>query len=135
MIEVIVDHLGSVQFEVRARQHTVVCDQPPENGGFDEGMTPSELFVGALGACAAYYAADYLRKHHLATEGTRVRVEADKMPNPTRLDHFRVEVQVPLALSQQDWEGVERAVRHCLIHNTLLSPPTVEIAIHTPAEV
>lgn len=135
MIEVTVDHIGSVQFEVRARQHTLFCDQPAENGGFDEGMTPPELFVGALGACAAYYAADYLRKRGLATEGTRVRVAADKVPNPARLDHFRIEVQIPLALTHQDWEGVERAVRHCLIHNTLKSQPTVEIAIHTPAEV
>ena len=135
MIDVTVQHLGSVQFEVRARQHTIVCDQPAEAGGFDEGMTPPELFVGALGACAAYYAADYLRRRGLATEGTRVQVHADKVPNPMRLDRFHIDVQVPLALSQQDWEGVERAVHHCLIHNTLLSQPTVEIAIHAPAEV
>lgn len=135
MIEVTVEHLGAVQFEVRARQHTIVSDQPPENGGFDEGMTPPEIFLGALGACAAYYAAEYLRKFGLATEGTRVRVEADKVSNPARLDHFRIEVDLPLALTAQHGEGVERAVRHCLIHNTLLSQPTVEIAIHTPAEV
>lgn len=135
MIEVTVDHLGAVQFEIRARHHGIACDQPAENGGFDEGMTPPELFVGALGACAAYYAAEYLRKHGLATEGTRVRVEADKLPNPARLDHFRIEVDLPRTLSAQHGEGVERAVRHCLIHNTLLSHPTVEIAICTPAEV
>jgi uncharacterized OsmC-like protein len=135
VIEVQVEHLGSVQFEVRARQHTMVCDQPPEAGGFDEGMTPPEMFAGALGACAAYYAADYLRKRGLATEGTRVRVEADKLLNPARLDHFRIEVELPLTLSQKDGEGVERAVQHCLIHNTLLSRPTVEVAIHTPVEV
>ena len=135
MIEVHVEHLGAVQFEIRVRQHTIACDQPQENGGFDEGMTPPELFVGALGACAAYYAAEYLRKHGLATEGTRVRVEADKLTNPARLDHFRIEVDLPLELSAKHGEGVERAVRHCLIHNTLLSHPTVEIAIHTPAEV
>ena len=43
-MEVTVDHLGAVQFEIKARQHTIPCDQPPENGGFDEGMTPPELF-------------------------------------------------------------------------------------------
>ena len=135
MIEVQIEHLGAVQFEIRARQHTIACDQPPEAGGFDEGMTPPELFLGALGACAAYYAAEYLRKNGLATEGTRVRVEADKLPAPARLDHFRIEVDLPLELSAKHGEGLERAVQHCLIHNTLRSLPTVEIAIHTPAEV
>jgi len=40
-MEVSVDYLGGVQFEIKARQHTIACDQPPENGGYDEGMTPS----------------------------------------------------------------------------------------------
>ncbi|MGA2003568.1 MAG: OsmC family protein, partial [Terriglobales bacterium] len=73
-MEVTVEHLGSVQFEIKARQHTIACDQPAENGGFDEGMTPPELLLASLGSCAAFYAAAYLRKHKLAEEGTRVRV-------------------------------------------------------------
>jgi putative redox protein len=70
-MEVTVEHLGAVQFEIKARQHTIACDQPPENGGHDEGMTPPELLLASLGSCAAFYASQYLRKHKLATEGTR----------------------------------------------------------------
>jgi uncharacterized OsmC-like protein len=44
-VEVTVEHLGAVQFEIKARQHTIASDQPGENGGFDEGMTPPELFL------------------------------------------------------------------------------------------
>jgi hypothetical protein len=28
--------------------------------------------------------------------------------------------------------GVEQAVHHCLIHNTLLHPPTMHIELHVP---
>jgi hypothetical protein len=31
-MEVKVEHLGAVQFEIKARQHTIASDQPPENG-------------------------------------------------------------------------------------------------------
>src|SRR5215467_5797059 len=89
-MEVRIAHLGAVQFEIEARQHTIVCDQPAENGGFDEGMTPPELFLASLGSCAGFYAAQYLRKHKLATEGTVVRVMADKATDPARLDNFRI---------------------------------------------
>ena len=61
-MEVIVEHLGAVQFEIKARGHIIVTDQPRENGGFDEGMTPPELLLASLGSCAAFYAAQYLRK-------------------------------------------------------------------------
>jgi len=134
-MDVTVEHLGSVQFEIRARQHTIVSDQPPENGGFDEGMTPPELLLASLGSCAAFYAAQYLRQRGLATEGTRVKVHADKVPNPARVDNIHIEVELPLACEESDRAGVDRAVHHCLIHNTLLHPPKIEIGIHTPAAV
>lgn len=135
-MEVTVEHLGAVQFEIKARQHTIVCDQPAENGGFDEGMTPPELLLASLASCAGFYAAQYLRKFKLATEGTRVRVLADKAKDPARLDSFRIEIETPLELTDLHRAGVERAVHHCLIHNTLLHPPQITIAIsEAPAEV
>ena len=51
MLEVVTKHLGAVQFEISARGHRLYCDQPVENGGFDEGMTPPELMLASLGAC------------------------------------------------------------------------------------
>jgi putative redox protein len=132
-MEVTVEHLGAMQFEIKARQHTIACDQPPENGGHDEGMTPPELLLASLGSCAGFYAAQYLRKHKLATEGTRVRVTAEKVKDPARVDNFRIEVETPLELSEQHRAGVEASVHHCLIHNTLLHPPHMNIEIKHPA--
>src|ERR1700741_4962078 len=128
IMEVIIEHLGAVQFEIKARGHVIVSDQPRENGGFDEGMTPPELLLASLGSCAAFYAAQYLRKHKLATEGTRVRVTAEKEKNPARVDNFRIEVEVPVSVSEAQQKGVEDAVHHCLIHNTLLDPPKISLA-------
>src|SRR5215467_3806659 len=122
-MEVAIEHLGAVQFEIKARQHTIAADQPAENGGFDEGMTPPELMLASLGSCAAFYAAMYLRKHHLAEAGTKVRVSADKLKNPARLDDFRIFIDVPAGFDPKHVQGVEEAVHHCLIHNTLLNPP------------
>lgn len=128
-MEITVEHLGALQFEIKARQHSIVSDQPPESGGYDEGMTPPELLLASLGSCAGFYAAQYLRKHKLATEGTRVRVTADKLKDPARIDNFRIEIEAAAALAEQHRAGVENAVHHCLIHNTLLHPPKIAIEI------
>ncbi len=132
-MEVTVEHLGAVQFEIKARQHTIASDQPAENGGFDEGMTPPELLLAALGSCAGFYAAQYLRKHKLANEGTRVRVSAEKVKNPARMDNFKVEVETPVELDDKHKQGVEDAVHHCLIHNTLLNPPQIALQVKSAA--
>lgn len=128
-MEITVEHLGAVQFEIRARQHTIISDQPETSGGFDEGMTPPELMLASLGSCAGYYAAEYLRKKGLAREGTRVRVTADKVPAPARLDNFKIEVSLPVSIGGEHRKGVEEAVHRCLIHNTLLHPPAITIDI------
>ena len=131
-MEVTVQHLGAVQFEIKARQHSIACDQPAENGGYDEGMTPPELLLASLASCAGFYAAQYLRKYKLATEGTRVRVTADKVKDPARIENFRIEIETPIELTEQHRAGVERSVHQCLIHNTLLHPPQITIEIKQP---
>jgi uncharacterized OsmC-like protein len=128
-MEVHVEHLGGVQFEARARQHIIPVDQPLENGGYDEGMTPPELFLASLGACAAFYAAQYLRKNKIATEGTRVSVTAEKLKDPARIDNFIISIKAPSELTAQQRSGVEAAVHSCLIHNTLLYPPSIAILV------
>jgi len=135
MLEVSVEHLGAVQFEIKARGLSIVSDQPAENGGFDEGMTPPELMLASLGSCAGFYAADYLKRQKLSTEGTKVRVTAEKAKNPARLDNFKIEVEVPTGLSEEHVKGVEEAVHRCLIHNTLMHPPKIELAVKGTATV
>jgi putative redox protein len=134
-MEVSVEHLGAVQFEVKARQHTVICDQPIESNGFDEGMTPPEFLLASLGSCAAYYAVDYLKRNDLPLEGCRVRVTADKVKAPFRLDNFQIRVEVSNELNAGQLKGVEDAVHRCLIHNTLLHPPTMNVEIKTAVAV
>jgi uncharacterized OsmC-like protein len=131
-MEVTVEHLGVLQFEVKARQHAIVSDQPPENGGHDEGMTPPELLLASLGSCVGFYAAQYLREHKLAMEGTRVRVTADKLKDPARIGNFHIEIETPAVLTKQHRDGVENAAHHCLIHNTLLHPPNIVIEVTHP---
>jgi putative redox protein len=133
-MEVQVKHLGAMQFEVSTRGHSVISDQPVEAGGHDEGMTPPEFFLAALGSCAGFYAAAYLRKKGLATEGTHVRVTAEKAGPPARLDCFRIEVTVPIELSEANRAGVDDAVHRCLIHNTMLATPAIRVEVMSPVQ-
>jgi putative redox protein len=130
MLEVQVTHLGDVQFEVKARQHTLYCDQPVSNGGFDEGMTPPELLIASVGACAGHYAVEYLKAHKLLAEGLRIRVSAEKAKNPARLSEIGIELTYPFDLGAKDREGVLHAVHKCLIHNTLMNPPKIRVELN-----
>jgi putative redox protein len=127
-----VRYLEGVRFEAEARGHQLVCDQPLDNGGADAGMTPPELMLASLGTCAGFYAAQYLRARNLSTAGLGVRVGAEKAKNPARLGEFHITVSLP-EIEDRHREGVLRAVKSCLIHNTLLHAPQVEIELQNAA--
>jgi uncharacterized OsmC-like protein len=127
-MELIVNYLGNVRFEAVARGHRVVSDQPPEMKGSDQGMTPPELLLASLGTCAGYYAAEYLRTRSLPSDGLQIKVTAEKVKAPARLEAFKIEVTLP-GLDPQHEAGLLRAVKFCLIHNTLLHTPAIEITL------
>lgn len=128
-MKVKVTHLGNVRFAVETRGHTILCDQPVENGGDDSAMTPPELLLASLGTCAEFYAVQYLKARNLDAAGIVVTVSAEKLKQPPRLGDFRIQVTYATALKVEQVEGLERAVHHCLIHNTLLSLPEMQIEL------
>jgi uncharacterized OsmC-like protein len=131
MMEVKITHLDQVKFSIQSRSHTILCDQPAENGGEDSGMTPPELLLASLGSCAAFYAVQYLKTRNLAESGVAVSVTAEKLKQPARLGNFRIHVSCPVPLTEEQTEGLMRSVHHCLVHNTLLTPPEIAIELTT----
>ena len=128
-MQVTIKHLSHVQFSIQARSHSILSDQPIDNDGDDTGMTPPELMLASLGSCAAFYAMQYLKARNLAETGVEVSVTADKLMQPPRLGNFKVSVVCPVTLTDDQNAGIMRAVHHCLIHNTLLSPPQIQIEL------
>ena len=121
-------YVSGVQFEVVAGEHRLLCDQPTEQGGQNQGPTPPEFLLVSLGTCVGYYALQYLKMRSLPTEGLKISVSAAKAKQPARLASFEVEVMVP-GLDSAEMAGLKRAASACLIHNTLMSAPEVLIAV------
>jgi uncharacterized OsmC-like protein len=94
-------------------------------------MSPPEFLLASLGTCAGFYALQYLKSRSLPLEGLKVRVIAEKTTQPVRLGSFRIEVAAG-NLEPLHQEGVLRAVKACLVHNTLLHPPRIETVL-TPS--
>ena len=62
-------------------------------------------------------------------------MKAEKATQPARLGRFRIEVETPGVEDPKHQEGVRRAVQKCLIHNTLMHVPEMEIAIEQLATI
>lgn len=127
-MDIKVRYLDGRKFEMATRGHQVLSDQPLENHGADSAMTPPELFLSALGACAAYYAVEYLRARGLPEEGLEIHVAGDKGDKPVRIVSIRIDVIAP-GLTQRHRDGILRAVDACLLKHTLNKPPVMEVKV------
>jgi|SRR5579871_618316 len=127
-------NIGGRKFEMQTRGHKVLVDQPADNQGTDSAMTPPELFLSGVAACAAYYAVEYLRARGLPEDGLEIRVRAEKGDKPVRLTEFHIDVIAP-GLNQRHRDGILRAVDACLLKNTLQRIPQITTQVASSASV
>ena len=127
-MEVRIRHIKGNQFEANTRGHRVLCDQPTENHGDNAGMTPPELFLASIGACAMHYGAEYLRTRGLPLPGLDIRITGTKGGQPVRVAEIDLSVNVP-ALDSRHRQGLIRAIEACLLHRTLLNPPRIGVKL------
>jgi putative redox protein len=130
-----VRHLDGDQFAIDIRGHTLLVDQPVQDGGTDQAPTPTELFVAGLASCVAFYAHRFLVRHELSTDGLAVRARFEIGGPPTRVTSITVDITPPTALPP-DRRGAFLAVAsHCTAHNSLTQPPAVDIAFADAAAI
>ena len=123
-----VSNEGGDRLRIVIRGHVVYADQPVSDGGWDTAPSPSELFLGSLAACVAFYAGRFLRRHGLGSEGLSVGCEYAWAQNPNRVGEIQLVVAAP-TLTPQLREAFARVIEHCTVHNTLRQPPVVRTVV------
>jgi putative redox protein len=127
--QVEVGHVGGEAYEIRVRGHRVRVDQP---AGVGDGSapTPTELFVGSLAACAAFYAGRYLTRHGFGRDGLAVYADYDMATaRPARVAAIRITVQVPQGFPAERRAALAAVTAHCTVHNSLTTRPEITVAV------
>lgn len=125
-----VGHLGGDRFDIVMNDHHVLVDQPVSAGGEDMGPTPTELFLGGLASCVAFYARRYLRRHQLPEDGLAVEAAYRMASKPARVGAVDIRIHLPEGVPDERRDALLAVASHCTVHNSITTPPemTVELA-------
>ena len=130
MSNITVRHDAGDRYRIQVRGHTVMVDQPVEDGGDDSAPTPTELFVAGLASCVAFYGGRYLARHGLPDEGFGVDCSfAFAKDRPVRVASIEIDVTLPEGFPAERREAFLAVVEHCTVHNSISMRPDVRIGL------
>jgi putative redox protein len=128
--QVTVRHVAGDAYAISVRGHSLLADQPVPDGGQDSAATPTELLVGALASCVAYYAGRYLLRHGLDRSGLGVTADFTMADDrPARVRGVRLRISVPAGMPPSRRDALLAVASHCTVHNTLRHEPDVSIEL------
>lgn len=127
-----VQHRVGTRYDITSGRHTVVVDQPKDEGGTDAGVSPVELFVGSLASCVAYFVGRYCLRHQIRCDGFTVEADWTMAEHPHRVGAIVLRIRLPEALNPSERERLLRVAHGCTVHQSLVVPAQVDIELSNP---
>jgi uncharacterized OsmC-like protein len=128
--------------QITAGQHQLIADEPKEAGGTDEGPSPYELLLAALGACTAMTLKMYVERKKLPVTDVEVLLTFDRIHiddcescvkeerlNDQEVQHISRLIYITGDVTEEQKERLLYIAGRCPVHVTLHSNPHVEDAL------
>lgn len=124
---------------ITAGNHTLIADEPVAAGGKDEGMSPYDLLLSALGACTAMTLRLYIERKKLPITDVEVMLTFDRIhiddcescsdeekEGRKEIQHISRLIYVTGDVTEEQRERLLYIAGRCPVHITLHSNPHVE---------
>ncbi|TMK40899.1 MAG: OsmC family protein [Actinobacteria bacterium] len=110
--------ISNYKHAIAVREHTVMSDEPRENGGDDEAPSPQELLAVSLASCTAITMEMYADRKGWQLGDVEVECEYSPAERgcPTR---FELVLHLPADMSEEQVEKLSVIAAKCPVHRTL----------------
>lgn len=110
--------ISGFEFEIRNKNHALIADEPPANGGLDRGMSPHDLLESALSACTAITVTMYADRKKWPLKDINVQVRIVKEGPQTEIERL---IHLVGELTEEQRQRLIEIANKCPIHKLLES--------------
>ena len=93
-------------------------------------VTPLDLFVASLAACAGVFGVRYLETAKLNAEGFEISVNWDYSEDKTRIGRIDLDIKLPNTELGGRKKAFFSAVDQCIVRNTIRQNPEINIKVN-----
>jgi uncharacterized OsmC-like protein len=128
---IVVRSEASYRTAIQIRNHRIIADELIQDGGSDEGPTPMEFLIGAIGGCIAVTTRAYAQRKNWPLEGILVEVETQRFKredypayagDSAYIHEIRERITFEGSLTDEQKERLLTIAGKCPVHTVLENP-------------
>lgn len=105
--------------ELKARKHTLIADEPEEEGGKDLGPRPGDFYRMSLASCTAITLRMYANRKKLDVKKIEVTVASEQVEGKTILF---TDIEISGNLDEAQRQRMLQIAKLCPVHKVLTNP-------------
>jgi putative redox protein len=107
------------EHEIEIREHRLIVDEPEDNGGGDQGPTPTELLAASLASCTAITIEMYADRKGWDLGDVEVTADFTEATSDTPAK-FKVDIKLPAELTDEQHDRILTIAHKCPVHRALM---------------
>ena len=120
--------------EIVVGPHQLTADEPKEMGGGDEGPTPYDLLLAALGSCTSITVTLYAQRKSWPLQGVIARLRHSRIhatdcaeceTKEGKIDRIELDIEFAGPLSSEQRSKLLEIAKKCPVHRTLTSETNI----------
>jgi uncharacterized OsmC-like protein len=107
--------------------HSIITDQPLDNGGGNSAPCPFDLYLASIGTCTGIYVKSFCDRRKIPTDGIRI-IQDTKYNEVTGLpENITIKIKLPEDFPEKYKASMISTAELCTVKKSILNPPEFRI--------
>jgi uncharacterized OsmC-like protein len=107
--------------------HSIITDQPLDNGGGNSAPSPFDLYLASIGTCTGIYVKSFCDKRRIPTEGIKIIQDTKYSPINGLPENITIEIKLPENFPEKYKASMICTAELCTVKKSILNPPEFKI--------